>query len=504
MFHRSVILALAGLLSVACTGSSSSGDSGSASSGSTSSNIGTTTSSSGALSTGGPTGTGGVGPATTIGGATASNATGSGGENTSSATTEGSPTTSGGVTTSDTSSAGGMNGAGGATTAGTDSGTGGGQTEMEWLPSWATSIQRTEQSNLPPSLANNTLRQFVWPTFSGSQIRLQLSNEKATSPVQISKVHIALPGSGAGEIDPSTDAAFTFEGNPSVTIEPGSTVWSDALDWPLEELELTALTIQFGASVPTEITGHPGARTTSYVANGDAVSSQSLSGAQTRDRWYFINAIEVMAPADAAAISVLGDSITDGYGVLNQFARWPDFLTLAIKEDPMLRDKVSVLNAGMGANSLLNGNGDQDSGLVRFERDVLGRPKVKWVIVLHGVNDIGNQSNLGLVDQITGAYQQIIDKAHEAGILAYGSPITPFKGHSYAGGQALTIRSQINDWVKTSGAFDAVVDLADAIADPADKEQLLQMYSNDGLHPNLAGYEAMGNAVDLSLFYNTL
>ncbi len=383
-------------------------------------------------------------------------------------------------------------------------GTGGGSTEMEWLPSWATSIQRTEQSNLPPPLANNTLRQFVWPTFSGNQIRVQLSNEKATSPVQINKVHIAAAGAGAGEIDTATDAAFTFGGNPNVTIDPGATVWSDALEWPLEELELTALTIQFGAAVPTEITGHPGARTTSYVVDGDAVSSQSMSGAQTRDRWYFINAIEVMAPADAAAISVLGDSITDGYGVLNQFARWPDFLTLAIKEDPMLRDKVSVLNAGMGANALLNGNGDQDSGLVRFERDVLGRPKVKWVIVLHGVNDIGNQSNLALVDQITGAYQQIIDKAHEAGILAFGSPITPFKNHSYAGGQALTIRSQINDWVKTSGAFDAVVDLADAIADPSDKEQLLQMYSNDWLHPNIAGYEAMGNAVDLTLFYNTL
>src|SRR5690606_34743883 len=126
----------------------------------------------------------------------------------------------------------------------------------------------------------------------------------------------------------------------------------------------------------------------------------------------------------------LGDSITDGYGVLNVFGRWPDYMTLALMEDPMLEGKVSVINAGMGANSLLNGNGDQDAGRVRYERDCLGRPKVKWVIVLEGVNDIGMQSNLGLVDQITNAYQQMIDQGHEAGVLVYGSPITPFKGNS--------------------------------------------------------------------------
>jgi lysophospholipase L1-like esterase len=213
-----------------------------------------------------------------------------------------------------------------------------------------------------------------------------------------------------------------------------------------------------------------------------------------------------MAPADAYAIAVLGDSITDGYGVLNIFARWPDFLTLKIQEDAMIKDKVSVLNFGMGANSLLTSSADQDSGLVRFDRDVLGRSsKIRWVIVLEGVNDIGNKTDMGLVDDITGAYQEIIDKAHEAGILAYGSPITPFKGKAdYAGGSALQIRSGINSWVRTSGAFDAVVDLDMAVLDPGDPDSLLGTYSNDGLHPNTAGYEAMGNSVELSLFYSTL
>jgi lysophospholipase L1-like esterase len=375
---------------------------------------------------------------------------------------------------------------------------------MEWLPSWATSIQKTEERNLPPPLGGNTLRQFVWPTYSGGEIRVQLSNEKGTSPVDIAKVHVARAGSAAGQIDAATDAEFTFQGSAGVTIPAGQTVWSDPLDFELQALELTALSIQFGSTVPTEITGHPGSRTTSYVVNGDAVSSATLSGAETRDRWYFINAIEVMARSDAFAVSLLGDSITDGYGILNAFERWPDFLTLAIQEDPQIAGKVSVLNAGMSANNLLTSSADMDSGLIRFERDVLGRPKVKWVVVLIGVNDIGGQSDMGLVGQITAAYQDIIDRSHDAGILAYGATITPFAGHDYAAGEALAIRDGINEWIRTSGAFDEVIDFAAVVADPANAQQLAAQYSNDGLHPSAAGYQAMAESVDLSLFSNVM
>lgn len=377
---------------------------------------------------------------------------------------------------------------------------GGAPVGMEWLPSWATTIQNTEASNLPPALGGNTLRQFVWPTVGGSQIRLQLSNEKGTTPVQIQKVHIALaktgadPGNSDGQIETATDKALTFGGMPGVTIPPGDTVWSDSLDFALGEIKLTAVTMQFGSQVPTEITGHPGARTTSYVANGDEVAQAALPGAQTRDRWYFINAIEVMAPADAYAIAVLGDSITDGYGVLNAFARWPDFMTLAIQDDAMLAGKRSVLNFGMGANNLTKSDTYQDAGVVRFERDVLERDKIKWLIVMEGVNDInyGNVQAQPIID----AYQQIIDKAHERGMLVYGSPITPMGSNN-------AIRNTVNEWIRTSGAYDAVIDLDMVIRDPANQHDISSMYNNDNLHPSLAGYEAMGNAVDLALFYQT-
>lgn len=381
--------------------------------------------------------------------------------------------------------------------------TGGEPIAREWLPSWATTIQSTEPRNLPPPLNNNTLRQFVWPTVSGQEIRIQLSNEKGATPVDIQKVHIARalttddPGNSGGQIDTTTDTAFTFSGAENVTIPAGETVWSDPLEFDLQEIQLTAVTMQLGEGVPPEITGHPGARTTSYIAQGDAVSAEGLEGAETRDRWYFINAIEIMAPADAYAIAVLGDSITDGFGVLNQFGRWPDFLTLAIQEDPMIADNRSVLNFGMGANNLTVTDDYQDAGVVRFRRDVLPRDKVKWLIVLEGVNDIvfSNVQAPAIIE----AYQQIIDEAHADGILVYGSPITPTNQGDP------DIRAEVNEWIRTSGAFDAVIDLAEAIGDPNDPNAMLPMYSNnDGLHPNVAGYEAMGNAVDLSLFYQTM
>ncbi len=370
---------------------------------------------------------------------------------------------------------------------------------MEWLPSWATTIQRTEQNNLPPALNGKTLRQYIYPSFSGSQIRIQLSNERGNGPVEISKVHIAMGGGGGGQMDAATDTAFTFDGNDGVTIPQGETAWSDPVDFELKETELTAVSILFGSAVPSDITGHPGARTTSHVGNGDVVSEASMGSTETRDRWYFIDAIEVMAPTDCYAAAVLGDSITDGYGVLNEFGRWPDFMTLHFKEDPMLADKVSVLNFGMGANNLTISGADQDSGLVRFERDVLKRPKIKWLLVLEGVNDIGGGVAAA---PITSAYHDIIERSHEVGILVYGIPLLPIGNSSYASGE--TTKNQVNDWINTSGEFDAVLPLDEAVADPNNPSQQLQSLTNDFLHPNIQGYEAMGRAVDRSLFYNIM
>lgn len=374
--------------------------------------------------------------------------------------------------------------------------------EQAWLPSWATTNQRTEDKNEPPPLTGRTLRQFVWPSYSGGQIRVQLSNQRGELPAEIAKVHVAkaLP-LYIGEIDPTTDIELTWGGEVAVTIAPGETVWSDPIAFDLVEMTPVAITMFF-TTAPLDVTGHPGSRTTSYIGEGDLVTEPSFTG-ETRDRWYFIEAIEVMAPEDAYAIAILGDSITDGYGILNEFARWPDFFNRSVNLDAALADSRSVLNFGMGGNCLTapGENDDMDSGLVRFERDVLGRKdKIRWLIVFIGVNDMIYCG--ASADTITAAYQDIIDRSHAEGIAVYGVTITPFESHTQ--GDPLLVREAVNTWITTSNAFDAVLDFSSVVADPRKPSQLNPPLSNDGLHPNAAGYEALADSIDPSLFYTTL
>jgi lysophospholipase L1-like esterase len=525
MFRRLVPLTLVAFLSVACGGGESEPDQpGAGGSGgsvpSTGGSSGKGGSSAGNAGTGSPAGgqggsatagTGGTAPTsggTGTGGAAAGTGGTTGGSGSAGAPaggTTGGTGTSGSAGSSGTDATGGSAGSAGTSgdaggAAGSGGGGGGNPGTLEWLPSWATTIQGYESSKTDHQpakpLPNNTLRQFVWPTFTGGQVRLQLSNEKGAQSLQIQKVHIALaktagdPGNSSGAIDTASDKALTFGGMPGVTIAAGQTAWSDGIDFPLEAMKLTAVTIQFGATVPTELTTHPGSRTTSYFSDGDTVASETPgSGAGTRDRWYFINAIEVMAPADAFALAALGDSITDGYGILNKFERWTDYLTVRIQADASLKNKVSVLNFGMGANNLTSSTEDMDAGKERFKRDVLTRPKVKWVIVLEGVNDIngGVQANT-----ITSAYQEIVTGGHGKSIKIFGSPITPMGSNN-------SVRTSVNQSVRDGGYFDEIVDFDAAIRDSGNQNNIASMYNNDGLHPNAAGYEKMAAAVDLAL-----
>lgn len=371
--------------------------------------------------------------------------------------------------------------------------------DTHWVGSWATAPQLTEQSNLPPtSLGNNTLRQIVHVTLSGAQIRVQLSNEFSSQPVTMNKVHVALATTG-NAIDAASDRELTFSGMPNVTIPGNQAVYSDPLDFAVTALTKVALTIHFG-SVPSDITGHPGSRTTSFIQSGDAVSSATLASPTTTDHWYFITRLDVMAPATSAAVVVLGDSITDGRGsTTNGNDRWPDALARRMQANAATAG-VAVLNQGIGGNTVVTG-GLGPTATARFERDVLGQSGVKWIIVLEGVNDIGGSSSEGVASDLIEAYQGFIEAAHERGLLIYGVPILPFGGSDYDSAAHETARTAVNDWIRMPGNFDAVIDLDAAVRDPAAPNTLLGAYdTGDNLHLNPAGYQEMADSVDLALF----
>jgi lysophospholipase L1-like esterase len=226
------------------------------------------------------------------------------------------------------------------------------------------------------------------------------------------------------------------------------------------------------------------------------------SGYKT-EHWYILSRIDLWLDDSYGCVVALGDSITDGRGCdPNYNNRWPDNLAARLQADPDTV-KASVINQGIGGNTVLSG-GLGPTALVRYDHDVLDQPGVRWVLILEGINDLGSASSSSIVTSLTNAYQQFIDKAHAKGILVYGVPILPFKGSGYANANPsrLTWRNSINNWIRTSGQFDGVIDLDPAVWDPADHEKLnpAYLFQNDYLHLNVAGYHAMADAIDLDLF----
>lgn len=373
-------------------------------------------------------------------------------------------------------------------------------TTPRWIGTWASGPQLTEPGNMPPApgLAGNTLRQNVFATLDGRRARVLFTNEWGEAPVTFRSVRLAR-SLGGSSVDPGTDRAVLFGGSESVTIQPGQTQLSDPLGFAVSALGSIAVSIHFGA-VPNNVTGHPGSRTTSYLQAGGAASLASLPDAATTDHWYFVTGIDVEAEDPAAAVVTLGDSITDGRGsTTNCNDRWPDNLLRRLKRDPTTRN-VAVLNQGIGGNAVVSG-GLGPTATARFQRDVLEQRGVRWLIVLEGVNDIGGSADAAVAGRLIEAYQGFIDAAHARGLLIYGVPILPFGGSQYDSMEHETARRAVNGWMRTSARFDAILDLDVAVADPRRPERLLPAHdSGDHLHLSPQGYQAMADAIDLSLF----
>jgi len=351
-----------------------------------------------------------------------------------------------------------------------------------------------------PGLTGSTLRQVIHISVGGPTVRVRFSNAFGSSPLAITSAHIAR-ARGGHAIEVASDRRLTFAGADSVLIGPAATATADPLEYDVAPLSDLAVTLEIGAA-PAEVTGHPGSRTTSYLQAGQWASAAALPDAVTTDHWYLIVGLEVVA--DGAAIVTLGNSITDGRGSgTNRNDRWPDNLARRRQADPRT-NHVAVLNAGIGGNTVISG-GLGPPALARLDRDVLAQAGARWVILLEGVNDIGGAREPGqaavVAQNLLVAYREIIARLHARGLRIYGATLPPFGGSQYDGDEREAARQTVNHWIRSSGAFDAVIDFDAALRDPAQPLRLLLAAdTGDHLHPNETGYRLMADAIDLALF----
>lgn len=359
-----------------------------------------------------------------------------------------------------------------------------------WEATWATAIEFTGPSDMPASsLSNRAIRQIIHVSKGGTQLQLKLSNVHSKEPVDIKSVFIA-DAKEASDIDAKTAKYVTFNGKRNITIEPGKDLTSDVIGYNLKPLQLLSITINYGESTPMNASSHRGSRTTSYIIKGVAKPKTKFIDAEKVDHWYNIASLDVLRsnPAEANAIVVLGNSITDGRGsTTNKQNRWTDAMAEA------LGGETSVLNLGIGGNSVLWG-GLSEPAVKRFNRDILEQQGVKTLIIFQGVNDIGGSrgNSEEVAKKLTEAYKSFIDQGHAKGWKVIGATITPFKGNSYYSFFHEAARQVVNEWIRTSGAFDAVIDFDELVRDPQDPTKMKAEYSDDWLHLNPTGYAAMG------------
>jgi lysophospholipase L1-like esterase len=389
-----------------------------------------------------------------------------------------------------------------------------GNENESWVGTWSTAPHAPDLlvpglSN--PGFENRTLRQIVHTSIAGHRVRVRLSTFGASAPLIIGAAHLALRSAGAA-IVPESDRTLTFSGQQSIIVPPDALVVSDPVNLNVPALGDLAVSIFVpGSSGPA--TWHFVALQTSYISPpGDFTGSAVIPPAlpETTQAWFWLAGVEVIASREIGAVVTFGDSITDGaQSTPDSNLRWPDQLARRLIAQPGSH-KMGVLNGGITGNRLLH-DVLGPSGLARFDRDVLNQPGVTHVIALLGNNDIWTgeffPADAVTAEQIIEGHRQLIQRAHARGLKIYGGTLTPFGGFTFMGftfsPATETMRQAVNYWIRTSREYDAVIDFDALLRDRANPAQLDPQYdSGDHLHPNDAGYQRMGDAVDLELFEN--
>jgi len=360
---------------------------------------------------------------------------------------------------------------------------------------------------------NQTLREIVHLSVGGSAVRVRFSNFFGKLALEIGSAHLARRTS-ASTILPSSDRVLTFGGAPGISVPPNAFVLSDPVQLSVPAESDLAISI-FVPNVTSAAGIHYLAQQTSYVGPGDLTSSPSIANPRAITSWIFLAGVDVSAPLSAAAIAVFGDSRVDGDGSTpNANRRWPDALAKRLSQRGL---PLGVLNAGIIGNRILHDAppvaGELGvSGLARFDHDALDQPGVKYVIVLEGIVDIGlpgtplaTVSEAVSVENLIAGMKQLIERAHDRGMRIFGATQTPFGGAATIPGifsaEKEAQRKALNQWIRSSHAFDGVIDFEKVVLDPANPQRIRPAWdSGDHIHPNDAGYQAMGNSIDLSLF----
>ncbi len=375
-----------------------------------------------------------------------------------------------------------------------------------WVGSWATSPVVTEGL----AFENQTLRMILRVSRGGTRLRVRLSNACGQGKLAIGGAHVALRAAGA-RIVAGSDRTLTFNGAPETVIPFGALAVSDPVEFDVPPLSDLAVSIYLPGRVDESlpITGHGNAHQTGYVsAPGNHVAAVAFPVGTTTESWYLVTGVEFAVPAGTTGIVCFGDSLTDANtSTLDANARWPDQLARRFAARNVAT-MPGIMNHGIGGNRILH-DGRGDSGVRRFDRDVLAQTGVTHAIVFLGINDIRNRN--GKPDEVVSAKQMIAGlnqmaiRAKARGIAIYGATLLTFENETFQPGfyteAGEATRKAVNEWIRTAGAFDAVLDFEQVLRDPGHPTQMLPRYDvGDHLHPSDLGYLTLGDSIPLDLF----
>jgi len=376
----------------------------------------------------------------------------------------------------------------------------------EWVGTWAASpVNVSPKSDEPVS--DSTYRNIVHVSLGGSAVRVQLTNEFGAAPLKVGAAHIGA-GASTGAVTAGTDHALTFGGRPTVEIPKGGFVVSDPVPMEVAALSDLAVSVYLPEQEVAASTCHSFAASTNYISKGDTTSAATVpDDAKKTYSWCFVKGIDVRAKdKKARAVVMFGDSITDGaLSTRDANSRWPDLLAARLHANKKTAN-VAVLNQGIGGNRVLH-DGYGPSAIARFDRDVLAQSGVKYLVILESINDIGRIAKpkepgdeITAQDLIFG-FSQLVTRAHQHGIKVYGATLTPYEGAGYFSAAGEQVRTAVNEWIRTGGVLDGVIDFDKATLDPAKPTWFSPSAdSGDHLHPKDAGYKAMADSIDLGLF----